>query len=217
MPTPTQQSGAPATLTSAAASSLTRLEPSEARLLSKHIPTDTCPHCARRSGEVTAIVRSAGTLKHPGRLIAITLLSSLVVVSLIPAFPLLLMYVWHNERGVPLEVRVCRECDARLRREHKRALLGYRIAGALPVLGLFGVGAVGALFPSVQPIVALALGEAALLAIATVGVALIRRRQRRRLPFVTDFDGKAWTVQLPASWRTVLEAEAPRLLDGERQ
>lgn len=213
MPTTPQTQSA--TLTSAAAGSVTAFEPSEARLLSKHLPTDTCPHCARRSGEVSTVVRSAGTLKNPGRLVAVALLSSLAVISLVAAFPLLLMYVRHNERAVPLEVRVCHACDARLRREHKRTLLGYRVAGALPPVALFGLAAFAASFPFAEPIVPIILGESALLALATVGVMFIRRRQRRRLPFVTGFDGKAWTVELPASWRSVLSGEAARLLDGE--
>lgn len=187
----------------------------EVRLLWRQLPTDTCPHCARRSGAVTSRVHSAGRLKSPKAFAATALLSSSLVISLIPAFPLLVSFVRHNERAVPFDVRLCHECDRALRLGNRLTRLGYQVSGALPLGVFFGGGLLAVLRDTPLSLAAFALAELTALVVATLGVVFIRRQRRRCLPFVRDFDGRVWRVELPAAWRQVLTTEAAASIDSD--
>lgn len=185
----------------------------ELRLLAKELPTTTCPHCARRGGELSASVRAGGRLRRPGRLVAMTLLSSVFLISIIPCFPLLLLWAWHDERSVALGVHLCRRCAGRLQWGDRLTRYAYYAVGLLPVVGFMG----GAVYASVSgrffSLVEFLALELTLFAISLVGVAVLRRERRRRLPWVLDFDGHVWRIKLPAAWHTVLVDEAPELVE----
>lgn len=203
-----------ATTTSAAGGTLgERLASREVRLLAKRVHTTTCPHCARRSGEVSAVVRTAGRLRNPSRFAAVAVLSSLAVISLIASFPLLLLLMWHQERALPLEVRLCRECEERLRRAEQLTRIAYCVAGALPLVTFIAVAVVADVYALRLQILPFAALELTVLVAAVVAVVVIRRLRRRTLPFVSDFDGSAWRIELPAAWDAVLSTEAAALLD----
>lgn len=181
-------------------------------LLAKKLPTTTCPHCARREGEVPASVRAGGRLRRPGRLVAMTLLSSVFLISIIPCFPLLLLWAWHDESSVGLEVHLCRRCAGRLQWGDRLTRYAYYAVGLLPVVGFMG----GAVYASASDrffsLVEFLALELTLFAISLVGVAVLRRERRRRLPWVLDFDGHVWRTKLPAAWHTVLVDEAAKLV-----
>ena len=162
-------------------------------------------------------MRSAGRLKNPWIFTAVALLGASLGITLIPTFPLLLLYVRHNERAVPLEVRLCRACEQELHVTERRTRRAYLAASALPpaVFLAFGLASLfGGPPASLQAFLAAELSS---LVVATLGIVAVRRRERRERPYVLDFDGTAWRVELPATWAEALRSDAPDAIASPRQ